>query len=290
MLNSKSQILNPKQIQNSKFKKSKRFRFGHSNIGILIFFGIWCLGFRISAVYAFDLTPAKTAYLRGDYKGAIDEGERLMATVGMHTPGLDELYYLMGLSYMKSGNCLRASDIFEIILKEFPDSSRKEEALLGIADSYFLRDQYEQAERAYKMFIDQYPHSRLLPVFCSRLNLVALKRGDGGLARSYLSRLKAFPGATDLLSSRQECALVSANTGSLSTMYSVQVGAFSKSENAGILKKKLARQGYDAYVEQTIFQGKTTYRVKVGKFAQTQEAQALERKLSHDGFPTKLCP
>jgi len=55
---------------------------------------------------------------------------------------LDELYYLLSLSYLKDGNYLRASDIFEIILREFKGSRFKEDALLALGDTYFLRGDY----------------------------------------------------------------------------------------------------------------------------------------------------
>ncbi|MBN1913662.1 MAG: hypothetical protein JW788_04610 [Candidatus Omnitrophica bacterium] len=51
-------------------------------------------------------------YLSGDYKAAISEGEKILAQA-KDQDGLDELYYILALSYMKEGNYLRASDILK---------------------------------------------------------------------------------------------------------------------------------------------------------------------------------
>jgi outer membrane protein assembly factor BamD (BamD/ComL family) len=85
------------------------------------------LGFY-TYVYALNIDKVKINFLNGDYKAAILEGEKILAH-SRQSPDTDELYYFLGLSYLKEGNSLRASDIFEIILSEFKDSRFRQEAL-----------------------------------------------------------------------------------------------------------------------------------------------------------------
>ncbi len=93
--------------------------------------------------FALDLDKTRALFISGDYKAAITEGEKTMAKTTSNSLGLDELYYILGLSYLKDGNYLRASDIFEIILKEFKDTQFSADAKAGLADAYFLKGDYK---------------------------------------------------------------------------------------------------------------------------------------------------
>ena len=100
---------------------------------MLRLFGILFLVLGIHAfAYALDLDKLKAYFLSGDYKSAITEGERVLAKVEDSGP-IDELYYILGLSYLKDGNYLRASDIFEIILNECKGSHFKDDAILRLS-------------------------------------------------------------------------------------------------------------------------------------------------------------
>jgi cell division septation protein DedD len=72
--------------------------------------------------------------------------------------------------------------------------------------------------------------------------------------------------------------------------YSVQVGAFSSSENAKRLTLKLKAQGYSSYISLVESLNKTIYKVRVGGFLNLSEAKAAERKLKVHGYPTKIIP
>ena len=73
MLNPKSKIQNP----------IRRRRIGHCLFGYWLLFGICCLVFGIySNIYALNLDKVKVYFLSGDYKAAISEGEKILATTG----------------------------------------------------------------------------------------------------------------------------------------------------------------------------------------------------------------
>ena len=241
--------------------------------------------FLITAVGAYAVNPDKLKmyFLSADYKSAISEGERLIAISGQGYRS-DELYYLLGVSYLKNENYLRASDIFEIILKEFNNSLFREAAMLGLGDTYFLRGDYQKAGESYRKLISDFSRAKLKAVAYYRLSQCAAKTGNTQEARDYRDKLRQeFP-------FNPEAKL---NTGialSGNFYYTVQAGSFLNSTNANNLAQRLQEKGYSSYVEESSKADKTVYRVKIGKFTNRQDALELENKLSREGYPTKVCP
>ena len=246
------------------------------------------LGFGISAnAYALNLDKVKISMLKGDYKEAILEGEKILATQE-ESPSLDELYYLLGLSYMKDGNFLRASDIFEIILNEFPGSKFKEEAKLGLGDTFLFRNKLDKAQGTYEELLRINPNSKLVPQVYFRLSQIEFKKGNSLQGKEYLDKLRQeFPDTFELLSN-QNISTVAVSQGDL--YYTVQVGSFSHSMNAENMKQSLIQKGYPAYIEESGGSVKNIYRVRVGKLQSRQEALDLEKRLSQEGYPTKISP
>lgn len=253
----------------------------------LIFSSVLCTLCSVLA-YAPNLDKIKIYFLEGDYKVAIQEGEKILADSG-HSRNLGELYYILGLSYMKDGNYLRAADIFEIILKEFKNSEFKEEAKLGLGDTYFLREDFTRAQGCYKELMDSNPYSKLKGQAYYRLSQIGFKKGDTQQGQEYAQKLKQeFPSNMELFQSKDTLFIAEP---SFDFYYTVQVGSFSNSINAKSLTEKLIQKGYPAYIEEAVSQeGEKIYRVRVGKLKIRQEALILEGKLSQEGYPTKLYP
>ena len=280
----KSKAQNKSKSQNS---KPKVLSFG---ICALCLFWILCFVIWIySIAFALNLDKLKIYFLKGDYKSAISEGERILADSKPSSLGLDELYYLLGLSYLKDGNYLRAADIFEIILKEFKDSEFKEEAELGSGDTYFLREDFTRAQGCYKELIANNPYSKLKSQVYYRLSQIGFKKGDTQQGQEYAQKLKQeFPSNMELFQSNDTLFIAGP---SFDFYYTVQVGSFSNSTNARNLTEKLIQKGYPAYIEEAVSQeGEKIYRVRVGKLKIRQEALILQGKLTQEGYPTKLCP
>lgn len=268
------------QIANIKYQNGKpKFK----NFWILIcVFDFWILIFGFSAAYALDLSRLKIHFLNGDYSSAISEGERLMSEVSF-VKGVDELYYLLGMSYLEDGNYLRASDIFEIILKEFAESRFQEEALLSLGDSYFLKSDFEQAQFYYKKLLKAYPQTKFKAGVYYRLSQIGFKKGNSQQAEEYLARLnEEFPLSLELKLNKE--------FPQQRIYYTVQVGAFSSKANAQDLIRQLKTEGYPAYIEEITVKNSLAYRVRVGKFDRRQAAEELENKLSRKGYPTKIFP
>jgi len=233
--------------------------------------------------YCLNLDRLKVDFLNGDYKSAILEGEKILAGAN-NTPHLDELYYISGLSYLKDGNLLRASDIFEIIIKEFKNSAFYEEAKLSLGDTYFLRGDYGRAQDYYKELIAEHPRTKWRGPLYYRLSQIGLKKGDTQQAKEYLDKLKnGFP-------LNLETKINPDLTYLSDIYYTVQVGSFSNKINAQNLMQKLIQQDYAAYIEEAKTKDNMIYRVRIGKCQSRQEVNTLENKLTQQGYPTKIYP
>jgi len=229
-----------------------------------------------------NLDKAKEFFLKGDYAECIKECENILA-YKEYSKDLDELYYLLALSYLKQDNFLRASDIFEIIINEFKDSAFKEDAMLGLGDTSFLRGDYDAAKSQYEAIISLSSQTKLKPVIYFRLAQINMKKGSWEKAQEYLDKLKKeYPLSFE--------SRMNASPDAEKFYFTVQVGAFSKSSNAQNLSLNLKEKGYDSYIDEVSAKGVKTCRVRVGRFSSRFEAEELAQKLSDEGYPTKIFP
>ncbi|MBU3958855.1 MAG: SPOR domain-containing protein [Candidatus Omnitrophica bacterium] len=234
--------------------------------------------------YCLNLDKMKVNFLSGDYKSAISEGERILSGADYLSQS-EELYYILGLSYLKIGNYLRASDIFEIIIKEFKNSIFKDDALLALGDAYFLSGDYQKAGRFYQELIQSEPYTKLQAALYYRLSQIEIKRGNLKLAKEYLDKLKEdFPLSPEARADAQQLYSLSG------LYYAVQVGSFINPANAKNLCRKLIDEGYEASIQEVAVNNSKAYRVRVGKFKLRPEAAQLEKQLSSQGYPTKIYP
>ena len=281
------------KLQNSKFKINSKLkyqiskpRFCHLRFVVWTYFVICALSFGlIKYAYALNLDNLKVNLLKGDYKAAISEGERLIA----RDPHSDELYYLLGLCYLKDGNYLRASDIFEVVINEFNSSRFSEEAILGLGDTYLLREDFEKARETYQGLIKGNPNTKLKAQIYYRLSEIGFKKGDTAQGQDYLIKLREkHPLAPEVRQNQDICPV---GTKNFNFYYSVQIGSFSNPVNASNLAQKLVASGYPAYIEESLtLAGAKIYRVKVGRLKFRQEAEDLNKRLVQEGYPTRICP
>ena len=217
----------------------------------LIFILSLSAGF-FNAAYALNVDKVKLYFLSGDYRSAINEGERLIAKDEYSS----ELYYFMGVSYLKEGDYQKSADNFKIAINNFKGSKFKEESRIGLADTYLLRGDFTNAKTLYQELINQDPKTKFKEQILSRLSDI-----DSGKNSSLHYDPKG-------------------------SYYSVQVGSFSNIDNAKKLTQKLISSGYPAYMEGS----RPAYRVKVGKLKTRIQAEELSKKLSGQDYPTKICP
>lgn len=235
---------------------------------------------------ALDLTSAKSYFLNADYAASIKECEKILAQTN-YSPEMDSVYYILGLSYLKEGNYLRAEDIFEIIIEEFPKSSFIPNALLSWGDAAFLRGNYTQARTRYQGLLKEPSYRQMRPQAYFRLSKCATKEGDTQNAQMYLMRLAHdFPESASKNLGEDDLFKLD------KLYYSIQVGFFYNKRYAHSLIIRLGRKGYRSYLEETPADTSNakSYRVKVGKFRQYKEALAVSKKLAEQGYPTKITP
>ena len=203
--------------------------------------------FSFSQAHALNIDRVKVCYLNQDYKGAIQEGNRLIAQDRYSS----ELYYFLGLSYLKEGQYLRAAESFKVVINNLKESRLKEEARIGLADTYLLKGDHNNAKNIYNEILISNPKTKFKDQIQQRLSGIEPKK-EG--------------------------------------VFSVQVGSFANIDNAKNLVKKLNSGGYSAYFEEYGQGGDRSYKVRVGKLNTRQEAEGLARRLSREGHPTKIFP
>lgn len=70
--------------------------------------------------------------------------------------------------------------------------------------------------------------------------------------------------------------------------WAVQLGSFSRKDNADRLAKELSDRGYDVFIDRGEARGKSWYRVRVGPVTDRAEAEALAARLRAGGHSGKV--
>ncbi len=237
---------------------------------VLIFVSIgFCAAFA-------DINELKEDFLRGDYKAAIKEGEKLMASPDQ-PKDIRELYYLLGLSYMKDGNYLRSSDIFEILINEYPGEPFRKEAMLGLGDVYMLSGNPQKAREWYTSLLSYDQNGKFKTIVQERLGKISINEGDTAAAQRFL---KDVP--PSVVKSEFDIQGIDG--------YAVQVGCFSRQANAKRLTERLLAKEYRAYILTDTSGTDTLYRVRVGPYQERSQAELTKRKLVENGYPAKIIP
>jgi len=235
-----------------------------------------------SSSWALDFDTLKIDFLQGNYRRVIFEGQAQVDQI--HLGNVDELNYILGLSYLKESKLALAQDCFKRILSNSASKFRPE-ASLALADTYLVSGQFQAAEDSYNKLIVDDSNSNQKSAILYRLSQLEIKRGNHQKSNDYWSKLKRdFPLSPELRITKG-LGVINLPV-SQAGEYSIQVGFFTNSVNAHNFKNTLISKDYPAYVESS----GEGYRVKVGKFKLSKEALELESKLSQDGFPTKVCP
>ncbi len=234
---------------------------------------------------AAEMDNLKVDFLQGNYRRVIFEGQAQVNS--LNSSGSDELNYILGLSYLKEARLEQAANCFKLVVVG-SSSKLKKQAELGLADTYLMGGQFQEAVDSYNKLIAGESNSSYGAAILYRLSQLEFKRGNNQLGNEYLSKLRRdFPLSPELRLSKG-LALNDVLTKPQREVgeYSVQLGFFTNSNNANNLKNKLLADNYPAYVESV----DAGYRVRVGRLKTLNEAQVLESELSKKGFQTKICP
>ena len=217
-------------------------------------------------------------FLSEDYASALHLADQYLPSA---PPGKkDEILYLQALSCLK--------------LKRYEEARQKlrrlesATAAVSLGDSYYFETADEAAFKEYKNALQKYPAAEEAPYLLYRLLELADKLGKKEEAKPYRERLmKEFSETPQARQASETFSAAEIPSTDQSSLFSVQVGSFSKERNATALMRKLHYYKFDAYVHE---HEDKMYRVRVGKLSSRQEALELEKRLKKDGYPTKIIP
>jgi len=92
-------------------------------------------------------------FVSGDYENTVREGIKVIET----SREKDKTLYVIGTSLNKLGRYDLARKNFASLMERFPASRLVGLAQIGIADSYYLGGDYDNAAAEYKRYITSYP-------------------------------------------------------------------------------------------------------------------------------------
>ena len=229
------------------------------------------------------LKKARISFLREEYQQTVRECERLLLGKRLDSNTKAELYYLIGVSYLKQDSFSRAKDSLLRVISRYPQTEFADDAYLSLGDGYLLGNKIDVALKTYRTLLAKYPGSELLHLVYYRLGECYYRNGRWGNARNYLNKVtQKYP-----LSFEADLAKDLLEEG---LYFTVQVGAFVNKGNAQELCNKLIARNYPAYISSLNKRDKTFYRLRVGKFDSREQAKLTKNRLKKDGFSAQIYP
>ncbi len=198
---------------------------------------------------------SKTVELCDVYLNSLDSKEHL-----------EDVLNFQAFSLLKLGRTMEARSRFRTLEERSSNLNLKAAASASLGDTYYFEKDWRTARERYEETLAKYPTSDQTIYIQSRLSEMTSRPGSGATSGFY--RPLKQVGIEE------------------SGFYSVQVGSFSKKQNAqGLLDKILASHS-DAYVQKD--PSASVYRVRVGRLSSREDALRLETSLKKEGYPTKI--
>jgi len=197
---------------------------------------------------------------------------------------VDDAAYWIGGCYLAIDQPDSALQIFQSFASEYADSDWRGPALLGVGDALFAQGKYQEAIQAYHRLAVSPVDSNFSSAALYRLGQCHERLGEESSAQEQYDRLiEKYPHSLEarLISGRQEEKAVSAVT--RREMYTIQVGAFARKENAIRLHDRLARLGYEVSLAAKQGEGgKTLHVVRVGTYDSREAADKVARRIERE--------
>jgi TolA-binding protein len=250
---------------------------------VIKFFALIILVVGFSGFSRSDMDSIEMAVIQEDYKSVQD----LSATMLQQNPPKEfkaKLEYYSGLSYVRTGEYRKAQDVFEALLAGGVNSKIQDLVYLGLFDSYYLQEKYQEAHGIIEKLLKLNSKSEYLSVIYLKYARVNLKLTHWEDARNYLEKIVSnFPGSLEAHTAKQ---LLNEKY-----YFAVQVGSFLDRARAEQLVMELKQSDKYVYIVETVDQNNVKYyRVRVGQLAQLEDAKHLRNKLSQKGYPAQIYP
>ncbi len=232
------------------------------------------------------LAKVERLFLREHYDRVIQEADKL---IDSRAHRLDEIYYLKALSQLKLKKFGDARDSFSAVVSKFQKSRRMVDSYIGIGDSYFLEGDIKLAINAYQDVLVKYPDDKNISIVYYKMGNCYKEIGSNDKAEEYLNKAKSLSPLSFEAKMTLDSGIRKVPRTEVNEYFSVQIGSFKNRRNAENLTSKLAKNGYESFMELPVGSGDKLYRVKVGRLKSAQEAEILESRLRNLGYQTKIC-
>jgi tol-pal system protein YbgF len=111
--------------------------------------------------------------------------------------GSDQQNYQAAFDLISARRYPEAGAAFETFLRQFPTSPLADNAQYWLAETYYVRSQFEEALPQFRKVIEQYPQSAKLPDALLKVGYCQIELGDSSAARSSLQEvMRQFPDTT----------------------------------------------------------------------------------------------
>ena len=229
------------------------------------------------------MSEIESAIIQEDFPQAKKLSQDYLSAHADEPLAIEARYYL-ALSQVRLGEYKEARDIFNDIVNSNVNDTLRDKAYIGLFDSYFMEERYENAFNVGDTMLKLSPHSEFLSLIYLKMARVHLKLTHWDEAKNYLEKIIGdFPGSLETFAARQ---LLDEKQ-----YFAVQVGSFIDRVRAEGLVNELKGKGEYAYIVEVADKDSNQYyRVRVGQLAKLEEAQSLRSHLSEKGYPTQIYP
>jgi|GEM_PF-863452 tetratricopeptide (TPR) repeat protein len=228
------------------------------------------------------MMPAHANTLDDDYKNYLSgEYEEIVKAEGDGAANEQSLY-ILGLTYLKTAEYIKARQTFEKLIAQFPDSPARQRVMFKIADTYFLEGSYPRAISTYKDIEQKQRDGDLTALLTLRFAQIAAKEGKWEDKDKYTALIKTkYPGSPEEKYAKR--------LDDYGDFFTIQIGAFDELKNALQMKRGLQKK-FDPYTVQETRNGVTLYKIRIGRFRNRQDAEKVAVKLREEGYPAKIYP
>lgn len=225
----------------------------------------------------------EVALLKKDYAQAEKLAQELLSQKQTKASA-GQVYYYLGISQLKQDRYQEARGSFLKIDADGGDAELREKVRLGVFDSYYLEENYEQAHETIRQLLRAGAGPASMSLIYLKAARANLKLARWSEAHDYLEKIvRSFPNSLEAPVARQ---LLEEKQ-----YFAVQVGAFLERSRAEALVAELRQKREYAYIVETLdSNAQKFYRVRVGQLTMLKEAQNLKVHLGRLGYPAQIYP
>jgi tol-pal system protein YbgF len=150
---------------------------------------------------SFEAPPAPAGITPPDGRpaaaGAAVGGAAVGATAAARPSGTDQQNYQAAFDMISARRYEEAGAAFQNFLTNFPTSPLADNAQYWLAETYYVRGQFNGALPEFRKVIEQYPQSAKLPDALLKVGYCQIELGDRNAARASLQEvMRQFPDTT----------------------------------------------------------------------------------------------